>query len=58
MLISGHVTPGNDPCNLCCNGTKKLLDNLQEKLLTETAPSVSEFGVQLIFREAAELYMF
>ena len=50
MVISGHVTPGNDPCNLCHNGAIKLLDKLQEKLSIVTAPLVFEFGAQLIFR--------
>ena len=33
----GHVTLGNDSCNLCHNGTMKLQDQLQEKLPTVTA---------------------
>ena len=38
MFISGHVTLGNDPCNLCHNGATKLRDRLQEKLPSVTAP--------------------
>ena len=37
MFISGHVTPLNDPCNLCRNGATKLRDKLQEKLPSVTA---------------------
>ena len=38
MFISGHVTLGNDSCNLCRNGATKLPDKLQDKLLSVTAP--------------------
>ena len=41
MLISGHVTQGNDSCNLCRNGAIKLRDKLQEKLPSVAAPLVS-----------------
>ena len=37
MLISGHVTLGNDSGNLCRNFATKLRDNLQEKLPSITA---------------------
>ena len=38
MFITGHVTLGNDPCNLCHNGATKLRDKLQEKLSCVPAP--------------------
>ena len=37
MFITGHVTLGNDSCNLCYNGATKLRDKLQEKLPCVTA---------------------
>ena len=39
MLISGHVTLGNNSCNFICVATK-LQNKLQEKLPSVTAPYV------------------
>ena len=39
MFISGPVTLGNDPCNLCAT---KLRDKLEEKLHIVTAPLESQ----------------
>ena len=38
MFIPGHVTLGNDLCNLCHNGARKLQGKLQEKMSSVTAP--------------------
>ena len=54
MFISGYVTLGNDPCNLCRNGARKLRDKLQEKFHSVTAPlyMYKHFPIQTLFRLA------
>ena len=44
MFISGHVTVGNDSCNLCHNGATKLRIKLPKKLPSVTA-RFNYFGV-------------